>query len=62
MTIDERLECLTERHESLTQTVGLLLRDSQVRDRQIGELTGIMTQLVGIVRSHENRLDRLEGQ
>jgi hypothetical protein len=62
MTIDERLERLTERHEALTQTVELLMRQSQAHDRQIGELTSIMTQLVGIVRSHENRIDRLEGQ
>jgi hypothetical protein len=33
MTIDERLDRLTERHEALTQTVELLTRDLQsIRD------------------------------
>jgi hypothetical protein len=62
MTIDERLERLTGRHEALTQGVELLLRQSQAHDRQIGELANMLSQLVGIVRSHENRISGLEGQ
>ena len=37
MTIDERLDRLTERHEALTQSVELLLRESQEQTRQIIE-------------------------
>ena len=39
MTIDQRLDRLTERHEALTQSVELLLRESQEQTRQITEHT-----------------------
>jgi archaellum component FlaC len=61
MTIDERLERLTERHEPLTQTVELLTRDLQsVRDfsRDIAEGTA---RLLHVAQIHEQRLSRLEG-
>jgi archaellum component FlaC len=61
MTIDERLERLTERHEALTQTVELLTRDLQsVRDfsRDIAEGTA---RLLHVAQIHEQRLSRLEG-
>jgi archaellum component FlaC len=61
MTIDERLDRLTERHEALTQTVELLTRDLQsVRDfsRDIAEGTA---RLLHIAQIHENRISRLEG-
>jgi hypothetical protein len=34
MTIDERLEKLTERHEALTQTVELMAAENRDRDRR----------------------------
>ncbi len=34
MSIDERLERLTERHEALTQTVELMAAENRQRDRQ----------------------------
>ena len=41
MTIDERLDRLTERHEALTQTVELLTRDLQsIRDFSKGIAEG----------------------
>ena len=65
MTIDERIERLTERHEALTQTVELMARESEELRRdyeeRFGRVLGLMESLVGIVRSHEDRIDRLEG-
>ena len=61
MTIDERLDRLTERHEALTQTVELLTRDLQsIRDfsKDISEGTA---RLLHIAQIHENRITRLEG-
>jgi hypothetical protein len=61
MTIDERLERLTERHEALTETVELIA--GMQRD-----LTAAVTQdaeniraLVRIAEIHERRLTEIEG-
>jgi hypothetical protein len=69
MTIDERLDRLTERHEALTQSVELLLRTTEAHSSQIarsGELIAKnathIAALVRIAESHENRIDGLEGQ
>jgi hypothetical protein len=56
MTIDERLEKLTERHEALTQTVELMALENKERDRRLEvmgksmeardrRLDGILTQM-----------------
>lgn len=61
MTIDERLDRLTQRHEALTQTVELLTRDLQsIRDfsKDIAEGTA---RLLHIAQIRENRITRLEG-
>jgi prefoldin subunit 5 len=68
MTIDERLDRLTERHEALTQTVEILTTDvaqlttdvKTMRSTMDDLMTGFKT-LVELVRSHERRIDRLEG-
>lgn len=52
---DRRIDRLADRHEALTQSVELLLKTSQEHSRQI-------EALITLVRSHEERLDRLEGQ
>jgi hypothetical protein len=69
MTIDERLEKLTERQEALTQTVELMAIENRERDRQldrimggIEKLTGAVEGLVSVVTIHERRIERLEGQ
>jgi len=69
MTIDERLDRLTERHEALTQSVELLLRESQEQTRQItehtrqvGALRDASAALLKIAQTHENRISGLEGQ
>jgi hypothetical protein len=67
MTIDERLEKLTERHEALTQSVELLRiaqEETDKRFKRVAELfaqtDGFINDLARIARSHEDRLDSLE--
>jgi hypothetical protein len=76
MTIDERLERLTERHEALTETVELIAASQAKADERvekvtadIGKLTALMAEtdrfinrLAHIAEAHEQRLDHLEGQ
>ena len=57
MTIDERLEKLTERHEALTRSV-------EMHDHQLAKLEQLVTsvaegtaRLLRIVEMHEHRLD-----
>ena len=61
MTIDERLDRLTQRHEALTQSVELLAQMTQGNARQIGELRQAATALLQIAQIHENRISGLEG-
>ncbi len=68
MTIDERLDRLTERHEALTQSVELIARTTQdiartTQDnaRQISALREAAASLLQIVQIHENRISGLEG-
>ncbi len=69
MTIDERLEKLTERHEALAQSMELTHRDIQ----DLLQTTRLHTEqlkidgehiraLVRIAEIHEHRLSDLEGQ
>lgn len=60
MTIDERLDRLTGRHEALTQSAELLLRESQEHTRQIGALRDAATALLQIAQHHERRISGLE--
>ncbi len=66
MTIDERLERLVERHEALAQTVELMAAEQREAQRKneerFAQMATAMTQLIEVVRRHEERLDRLEGQ
>ena len=68
MTIEERLEKLTERHEALTQTVVIIAgmqKENEKRfaetDRPVGQVLEAITQLGHIAESHDHRLDNLEG-
>lgn len=69
MTIDERLDRLTERHEALTGHVEILTADitqlaadvSKMRNTMDDLMMGFST-LVELIRSHENRIERLEGR
>jgi archaellum component FlaC len=67
MTIDERLERLTDRHEALTQTVELLAADhrqmaeeNKQRDRRLSEIMEGIARLLHVAEIHEHRLDDLE--
>jgi len=74
MTIDERLEKLTERHEALAQTVELLVaenrqvaeqnrqaaEENRQRDRRMGEIMEAVSSLARIAEIHEQRIERLE--
>ena len=61
MSIDERLERLTERHEALTQTVELMAAENQQRDRRLTEIMEGLARLLHIAEIHEHRLTNLEG-
>jgi hypothetical protein len=69
MTIDERLDRLTERHEALTQTVELIAADNRqmaaenkARDRRLAEIMEGLASLVHVAEIHEQRIERLEDQ
>jgi hypothetical protein len=68
MTIDERLERLTERHEALTQTVELMAAENRAGFERLGRVENILGQvarsidtLARVVELHEHRIDTLEG-
>jgi hypothetical protein len=56
MTIDERLERLTERHEALTQSVELMAAENKQRDRRMGEIMEGIARLLHAAEIHEQRL------
>ena len=69
MTLDERLERLTGRHEALTQTVELIVAENRQaaeelaaenkqRDRRLGEIMEGIASLLHVAEIHEQRLDR----
>ena len=64
MTIDERLEKLTERHEALTQTVELLAADNRQtaaenkkRDERLGQIMEGIARLLLVAEPHEDRIN-----
>ena len=68
MTIDERLDALTARHEALTMNLELVSRDLEtMRQRSDALLRAVeidaenIRALARIAESHENRLSDLEG-
>jgi hypothetical protein len=60
MTVDERIERLTERHEALTQTVELIAAAQLRSDERLAQLMDTMNRLGNIVIAHEERIERLE--
>jgi chromosome segregation ATPase len=76
MNIDERLTRLTERHEALTGHVEILTADLGQLKERIDDLTANVEKqrrnmddlmvgfstLAELARSHENRIERLEGR
>jgi hypothetical protein len=68
MTIDERLEKLTERHEALTQSVELMIAEGRETSSRISGLERLAQQdgeniraLARIAEIHERRLTGVEG-
>lgn len=61
MTIDERLEKLTARHEALTQTVELLAHNLDAMEGFVKEIAEGTTRLLHVAQIHEQRLSKLEG-
>jgi hypothetical protein len=57
MTIDERLDRLTERHEALTQSVELMAAENKQRDKRLGEIMEGIAHLLHVAEIHEQRLD-----
>jgi hypothetical protein len=66
MTIDERLERLTERHEALAQATELMVSEHRAFVTEMRDFaerqTRVMEYLGRIVRNHEDRLNGLEGK
>ncbi len=71
MTIEERFDKLTERHEAFTINLELMSRDFKERanrmDAQIDALAGLAQKdgqniraLAGIAQDHKERIERLE--
>jgi archaellum component FlaC len=61
MTIDERLDRLTQRHEALTQSVEILARDLQSLRDFSKDITEGTARLLHIAQIREHRITRLEG-
>jgi hypothetical protein len=61
MTIDERLDRFTERHEDLTRTVEFLARTTHEHTQQIGDIVEAAARLLHVAQIREQRLTRLEG-
>jgi copper oxidase (laccase) domain-containing protein len=68
MTIDERLDKLTERHEALTQTVELIAHMQQENEKAqqknqvlLAEIGEDLHSLARIAQAHEHRISNLEG-
>lgn len=61
VTIDERLDRLTERHEALTQSVELLTLQGRETGRRIGQVMQAIEKLVQLAESPQHWLDKLEG-
>ena len=67
MTIDERLDRLTERHEALTQSVELLthvqLKSEETLEKNqvlMAQVLESLNSLARIAHAHEQRLSHLE--
>ena len=61
MTIDERIERLTERHEALAQTVELMAAENRPRDQRMGEIMEGIARLLHVAEIRERRITNLEG-
>jgi len=61
MTIDERLDKLTERHEALTQSVEMLTKDVREMAALVNDIALGTARLLRVAEAHEQRISHLEG-
>jgi predicted house-cleaning noncanonical NTP pyrophosphatase (MazG superfamily) len=57
MTIEERFEKLTERHEALTQTVEIMTAMQHENEQRMAQMMDVINRLANIAAAHEERLD-----
>lgn len=57
MTVDERLEMLTERHEALTETVEIMAAMQRENEQRMAQMMDTINRLTNIAAAHEERLD-----
>ena len=62
MTIDERLDKLTERHEALTQSVEMLTKDVRELTTLVSDIATGTARLLHVAELHDQRIGRLEEQ
>ena len=76
MTIDEKLEYLTERHKALAESLEMFAHSVHEQGENIDRLIGLAEKqtthiealfkvtgdLARVAESHQRRLDRIEGQ
>ena len=60
LTIDERLERLTERHEALTLSTEMLVMSQIKTEKLVAEMAESISSLARIAHAHENRITNLE--
>ena len=61
MTVDERLDRLTGRHEALTESVEMLTRDLHEMKSLVGDIAEGTARLLHVAKIHEKRISKLEG-
>jgi len=62
VTIDQRLDRLTERHEALTQTVQIIAGMQRKNEVLWTHVMESIDSLARIAHSHERRISHLEGE
>jgi hypothetical protein len=61
MTIDERLQKLSERHEAITRTLELLAREMRESRAFMHDIAEGTVRLLQIAQIHEQRITGLDG-
>ena len=61
MTIDERLEKLTERHEALAQTMELMVAENRERDGRLDKLAEDVSKVSDNMNQLITTVDRVVG-
>jgi hypothetical protein len=61
MTVDERLDRLTARHETLTESVEMLTRDLHEMKSLVGDIAEGTARLLHVAEIHEKRISNLGG-